>query len=88
MELSEIIEKLLAATGLTQHLLAMRLGTTQGKVSDMLQGRSTWEKHWQVFLKLLPLCIKHDLIGERELLHGPTTTKGNSKAGKAKANSR
>jgi len=90
MKLNDVIEKLLAE-GLTQQALASQLGTTQGKISDMLQGRSTWEKHWQVFLKLLPLCVKADIIGERELLgrstHDPTKPTGNHKAGKAKTGS-
>lgn len=86
MELSETIKKILAS-GVTQQELATRLGITQGKVSGISQGLGTWEKHWGLFLKLLPYCVELDLIGERELLgkalHETKPVESTSKAGEA-----
>lgn len=57
---------------MTQADLADALGTTQQTISDLknLSNDSTWEKHWTLFLRLLPYCIQYGLIGRQELLGG------------------
>jgi hypothetical protein len=72
MKLREIIEQLTGknSSGLrlfTQESLAEKLGTNQSAISQMKAGQ-TWEEHWQIFMRLLPLSIEFGLIGERELL--------------------
>jgi hypothetical protein len=72
MKLREIIEQLTGknSSGLrlfTQETLAEKLATNQSAVSQMKAG-ATWEEHWQIFMRLLPLSIEYGLIGERELL--------------------
>lgn len=72
MKLREIIEQLTERKTngfrlFTQESLALKLETNQSAISQMKVGQ-TWDEHWQIFLKLLPLCIEHGLLGERELL--------------------
>lgn len=59
-KLRETVRKVLATEGMTQDKLAVRLygsAAQQGKISGMLSAAddSTWEKHWQVILKLVKL---------------------------------
>src|SRR5262245_32118703 len=67
MLLSKIISRRIKEVG-TQEALAEKLGLDprrgQQTVSNMLKAGSTWEKHWAVFLKLLPLCSARELEPE------------------------
>jgi hypothetical protein len=66
MELSKIISRLIQGYK-TQDALAEKLrldpATGQQTISNMLRANSdsTWEKHWQIFVKLLPLLSAEDL---------------------------
>jgi hypothetical protein len=70
MNLREIVEQLTekkpdGSRLFTQTTLGERIGSNQSGVSQMKAG-GAWEQHWAVFLKLLPICLEHDLIEERE----------------------
>lgn len=72
MKLSEMVEKLTEkrkdGTKLyTQTSLGEAIGSNQSAVSQMLAGRA-WDDHWEIFLKLLPIVMREDLMSERELL--------------------
>jgi hypothetical protein len=43
----------------------------QQTVSEMENAGPTWEKHWRIFLKLLPLCreLKIDLMAPEEVIN-------------------
>jgi hypothetical protein len=52
---------------MTQEQLANVLHTRQGKISAMGRSGSTWEKHWEVFLRLIRLCRDLDIDPAQDL---------------------
>lgn len=91
MELRDIVAEILVRQGWSQRELGRYLKTSQQNVNGMRNGRPVWELHWQIFLKMLPVCIELDLIGSPELLgrpkHERKTTPGDPKTGKAETGS-
>jgi len=67
MDLRGVVDAVMQAKGWSQTQLGEKLGATQSMVSRMRNGED-WAQHWEIFLKLLPHCVKLDLIGARELL--------------------
>ena len=67
MELRKIIQEIQRIKDWSQDTLAVKLGTNQSTVSQMKQG-AVWQHHLEIFLRLMPLCLELDLIGEQELL--------------------
>jgi hypothetical protein len=67
VKLKDVVDGTMKAKKWDQTALGKQLGATQSMVSRMRKG-DDWEQHWQIFLKLLPLCLELDLITERELL--------------------
>lgn len=55
MKLREVIDDIMKAGKLDQTALGKKVGAIQSMVSRMRKG-DDWEQHWQIFLKLLPLC--------------------------------
>ena len=89
-ELTEVLDKILQIKKLTQAELGERIGASQSVVSKMRTG-SDWATHWQIFLKLLPLCLELELIQERDLLpprHARESNPGHRKASPPKASAR
>lgn len=68
LELGEIVEKIRAEKQWTQRAMGEALGVPYQEIQRAENAGSTQKKHWRLFVKLLPLCIDLDLIGERELL--------------------
>jgi len=55
MKLGETVDQIMAAHGWDQTTFGAQIGARQSMVSRMRKGED-WEQHWQIFLKLLPLC--------------------------------
>jgi len=81
MKLREAIDKLMKVKGWVQDDLADHLGTRQSTISK-LRNSDEWEAHWQLFLRLLPLCLKERILTENELLRGTHDGKHDSSTGK------
>jgi hypothetical protein len=69
MELSVLMREI-GRRGVTQQRLALVLRTRQGKVSEMANSssQSTWEKHWQIFLRLIAVCRELKIDPARDLI--------------------
>jgi hypothetical protein len=69
-KLRDVVRGVLMSGGMTQAQLAELLyGTAKrrGKISEMMGATDGggWEKHWQVFGRLIPIAIALKVIGEK-----------------------
>ena len=76
MKLHEIIKELTekrpdGSRHYTQETLAVKLKTNQPTISQMKTG-VMWQEHWELFLRLLPLCRELGLDPARDLKEWPT----------------
>ena len=64
----------------------------QQRISTLENAGTKLEKHWAIFVKLLPLCLELDLLEARDLLprsaHEPKRHPRAREAGKNKSDSR
>ena len=65
LKLRDIIREIQRSKGWSQAVLAEKLGTRQPTVSKMTLS-AEWEQHWQVFLRLLPICYDLGLFTRKE----------------------
>lgn len=86
--LRDTIRQIRESKGWTQREMAMVLGVDFQDVQRAENAGRNLEKTFSLVLKLLPICIELDLIGEHDLLprkRDSKNTQHNLKAGAAKA---
>ena len=66
LKLGQVVDQVMKANSWDQTALGKRIGATQGMVSRMRKG-DDWEQHWQIFLKLIPLAFKINIINPNEM---------------------
>lgn len=96
IELNGIIKELLkegAPYFERQDDLATDLGTDSPTISKIKYFKPEWEAHFQLFIKLVPIALRYDLLDPHFLLpkgddHGSGRNLGNGKAGKASSGAR
>ena len=67
LKLGQVVDQVMKANSWDQTALGKRIGATQGMVSRMRKG-DDWEQHWQIFLKLIPLAFKINILNPNEML--------------------